>query len=201
MVFLTRCSAVALTLVWFSSTAKPQTSSTATQTSTLSVTQLASNTQETADRVEVSVPQSAGAEGGVSTQPGGKIQSALSTQPSDGKQDAAAGKDALPAKSVDGKPAAPTPPVKQGDAVGQQNAQQNTISDQINNVTAIKKALSADSDLDFSLVVGIASLIVVSGSTDYSSTENLHCDWNNERGHITQLSQLGGLRFRSSFWG
>jgi hypothetical protein len=70
----------------------------------------------------------------------------------------------------------------------------DTVAQQVKDVKAIKDALSADSDLDFSLVVGIASLIVVSGSTDYSDQSNvIH---SNNLGRATPQF-LTGVSFRS----
>lgn len=69
-----------------------------------------------------------------------------------------------------------------------------TVTQQVKNVKAIKDALASDSDLDFSLVVGIASLIVVSGSTDYSDQSNvIH---SNNLGKATPQF-LAGVAFRS----
>jgi len=68
------------------------------------------------------------------------------------------------------------------------------VAQQVKDVKAIKDALNADSDLDFSLVVGIASLIVVSGSTDYSDQSNvIH---SNYLGKATPQF-LAGVSFRS----
>jgi hypothetical protein len=69
-----------------------------------------------------------------------------------------------------------------------------TVAQQVKDVKAIRDALNADSDLDFSLVVGIASLIVVSGSTDYSDQSNvIH---SNYLGKATPQF-LAGVSFRS----
>jgi len=68
------------------------------------------------------------------------------------------------------------------------------IAQEVKNVKAIKDALSADSDLDFSLVLGIGSLIVVSGSTDYTDQSNvIH---SNNIGKATPQF-LAGVSFRS----
>ena len=68
------------------------------------------------------------------------------------------------------------------------------MAQQVKDVKAIKDALSADSDLDFSLVLGVASLIVVSGSTDYSDASNvIH---SNNLGKATPQF-LTGVAFRS----
>lgn len=72
----------------------------------------------------------------------------------------------------------------------------DTVAQQVKDVKAIRDALNADSDLDFSLVVGIASLIVVSGSTDYSDQSNvIH---SNNLGRATPQF-LTGVSFRSHF--
>jgi hypothetical protein len=68
------------------------------------------------------------------------------------------------------------------------------VAQQVKEVDDIRKALSADTDLDFSLVVGIGSLIVVSGSTDYSDQSNvIH---SNNLGKATPQF-LTGVSFRS----
>lgn len=70
----------------------------------------------------------------------------------------------------------------------------DTVAQQVKDVKAIKDALNADSDLDFSLVIGIGSLIVVSGSTDYSDQSNvIH---SNNLGRATPQF-LTGVAFRS----
>jgi hypothetical protein len=70
----------------------------------------------------------------------------------------------------------------------------DTVAQQVKDVKAIKDALNADSDLDFSLVIGIGSLIVVSGSTDYSDQSNvIH---SNNIGKATPQF-LTGVAFRS----
>lgn len=70
----------------------------------------------------------------------------------------------------------------------------NAVAEKVNEVADIRKALNADTDLDFSLVVGIASLIVVSGSTDYSDQSNvIH---SNNLGKATPQF-LTGVSFRS----
>jgi hypothetical protein len=68
------------------------------------------------------------------------------------------------------------------------------VATKVKDVKAIRDALSADTDLDFSLVVGIGSLIVVSGSTDYSDQSNvIH---SNNLGKATPQF-LAGVSFRS----
>jgi hypothetical protein len=70
----------------------------------------------------------------------------------------------------------------------------NTVAQQVQQVKNIRDALNADTDLDFSLVVGIGSLIVVSGSTDYSDQSNvIH---SNNIGKATPQF-LTGVSFRS----
>lgn len=89
---------------------------------------------------------------------------------------------------------APTTSTPTGNATPKPTA--DTVAQQVKDVKAIKDALSADSDLDFSLVVGIASLIVVSGSTDYSDESNvIH---SNNIGKATPQF-LTGVAFRSHF--
>jgi hypothetical protein len=69
-----------------------------------------------------------------------------------------------------------------------------TVAQQKKDLKDLQDALSADSDLDFSLVVGIGSLIVVSGSTDYSNEANvIH---SNNIGKATPQF-LAGVAFRS----
>lgn len=68
------------------------------------------------------------------------------------------------------------------------------VAQKVKQVKEIRDALSADSDLDFSLVVGVGSLIVVSGSTDYSDQSNvIH---SNNLGKATPQF-LTGVSFRS----
>jgi hypothetical protein len=60
------------------------------------------------------------------------------------------------------------------------------VAQQVKDVKAIKGTLNADSDLDFSLVVGIAPLIIVSGATDYSDQSNvIHSNHSNNLGRAT----------------
>jgi hypothetical protein len=70
----------------------------------------------------------------------------------------------------------------------------DTVAQQVKDVKAIRDALNADSDLDFGLVIGIGSLIVVSGMTDYSDQSNvIH---SNNIGKATPQF-LAGVAFRS----
>jgi len=85
-------------------------------------------------------------------------------------------------------------PKDENTPLGASSITADSVAQQVKNVKAIRDALNADSDLDFSLVLGIGSLVVVSGSTDYSDQSNvIH---SNNLGKATPQF-LAGVAFRS----